>query len=238
MVAPGAQKASIEPIWFIKRSDLFKVLSEEEKEKLAEQGEMKNFVRGQQIYGEGDPGKSVYLVKMGGVKILTQTAEGKEITLAYLGEMELFGETAFVDAAPREQRAVATEDSCLLIFDVSYIESLMARQPALALSITKFVGMRLRKIQMRLQHLMFRTPRQRLAMLLLELGEDFGSSAPGNNEILINLRITHQEIASLIGVTRESVTYAMGELELDEMIRTARRRIFLTNRERLAELGR
>jgi CRP-like cAMP-binding protein len=194
--------------------------------------------KGSQIYGEGDPGRTVYLVKRGGVKIVVSTAEGKEIALAYLGEMELFGETALVDDAPREQRAVATTDSCLLVFGAPEIEAMMARQPALGLSITKFVGMKLRKIQMRLQHMMFRTPRQRLASLLLELGEDFGEKSGANGEIELKLRITHGEIASLIGVTRETVTYAMGGLELEEMIRTEKRRIFLTDAARLADLSR
>ena len=227
-----------EPLWYIKKSNLFNVVSETEMKKLAETGRMLEVRKGEEIYAEGDPGKTVYLVKQGSVKIVSYTAEGKEITLAYLGEMELFGETALVDAAPREQHAIAAEECCLLVFDVPYIESLMERQPALALSITKFVGMRLRKIQMRLQHLMFRTPRQRLAMLLLELADDFGVKSEDGKAIEIKLRITHQEIASLIGVTRESVTYAMGELELAGLVRGARRRVAVLDASGLAELVR
>lgn len=236
----GKSKAKpkyLEPIWYVTRCDLFQVLSEDEKKKLAEKGRLIPVAKGEQVYGEGDPGKTVYLIKEGAVKIVTSTAEGKEIALAYLGEMELFGETALVDDAPREQRAVATIDSCLLAFDIPYIEALMARQPALGLSITKFIGMRLRKIQMRLQHMMFRTPRQRLAALLLELAGDFGQQTGAEGETALKLRITHNEIASLIGVTRESVTYAMGELELEGMIRTEKRRIYVTDTEGLGELA-
>lgn len=226
-----------EPIWYLKRSALFNVVSDEEIHKLAETGGMLEVAKGEQVYGEGDPGRSVYLIKEGAVKIVTSTADGKEITLAYLGEMELFGETALVDGAPRDQRAIAAKECCLLKFDTDYIEKLMERQPALGLSITKFVGLRLRKIQMRLQRLMFRTPRQRLAMLLLELADDFGGPAADGGDIEIRMRITHHEMASLIGVTRESVSYAMGELELEGLIRTVKRRIFVVDRERLTELG-
>ena len=236
-MSSAAEKVSRpDPIWYINRSILFKGLSEKEKAELADKGKLIPVARGEQVYGEGDPGQNVYLVKEGAVKIVSSTAEGKEVAIAYLGEMELFGETALVDGGPREQRAVATEECCLLALPVSTIESLMERSPALGLSITKFVGMRLRKIQMRLQNLMFRTPRQRVATLLVELAEDFGVEREGGNEIEIKLRITHHEIASLVGVTRESVTYAMGELELSEFIRVEKRRMFVLNKEGLAEL--
>lgn len=224
-------------IWYIKNCGLFELLGDDTTDKLAGEGEIVEVKRNGQIYGEGEPGRSVYLIKTGGVKLISATGDGKEVALAYLGPMAVFGETALVDRAPRDMRAIATDDSELLAFNADQVQSLMKAHPSLSLSITKLMGMRLRKIETRLQKLMFRTPRQRLAMLLLELGEDFGEPS-GSKGTALKLRITHQEIASLIGVTRESVSYAMGELELEETIHTERRKIFITDRARLATIGR
>lgn len=238
MATASSKISLVEPIWYLRSSELFDSLNAEEMQAFVEKGKLVQFDRGDQIYGEGDPGDHVYFIKRGGVKIVTSNADGKEIALAYLKELELLGETALVDRAPREQRAVATEECCLMAFQASDIEELMQRNPELSLSLTKFVGLRLRKLQTRLQHLMFRSPLQRLASLLLELGGDFGEKDPRTGDTEIKLRITHSEIASLIGVTRESVTYAMGQLELDELIRVVKRRIYLTDPAGLAELSR
>lgn len=238
MATVSSKITLVEPIWYLRSSELFDSLNAEEMQAFVEKGKLVQFDRGDQIYGEGDPGDQIYFIKRGGVKIVTSNADGKEIALAYLKELELLGETALVDRAPREQRAVATEECCLMAFEASDIEELMQRNPELSLSLTKFVGLRLRKLQTRLQHLMFRSPLQRLASLLLELGGDFGEKDPRTGHTEIKLRITHSEIASLIGVTRESVTYAMGQLELDELIRVVKRRIYLVDAEGLAELSR
>jgi len=227
-----------EPLWYLQRSPLFDGLSAQEMDDLIAAGRLVGVSKGDEIYAEGDPGQTVYFVKLGGVKIITTNADGKDITLAYLGELELFGETALADRSPRQQRAVATEESCLIAFEVEFIEQLMARQPALGLSITKFVGLRLKKIQTRLQSLMFRSPLQRVAGLLLELADDFGEKDAASGDIELKIRITHSEIASLIGVTRESVTYALGQLELDELVRVVKRRIYLLKPDSLTELAR
>jgi CRP/FNR family transcriptional regulator, cyclic AMP receptor protein len=225
-----------EPLWYVQSSEIFGRLKEKEMEEFVARGRLAGFERGQQIYAEGDPGDLVYFIKRGGVKIVTTHADGKEITLAYLKPLELFGETALTDPAPREHRAVATEECCLIAFAPDVIEDFMRRNPDLGLSITKFVGLRLKRVQSRLQRLMFRSPLQRLASVLLELAEDYGETDPRTGQIEINLRITHNEIASLIGVTRESVTYAMGQLELDEFIRVVKRRIFIVDTAALKEL--
>lgn len=238
MAETGIKPSGVEPLWYLRRCGLFDGLSPREMEELVAAGRLVSAKKGEEIYVEGDPGQIVYFIKLGGVKIVTTTAEGKDIALAYLGELELFGETALVDRSPREQRAVATEESCFIAFEAEFIEQLMARQPALGLSITKFVGLRLKKIQTRLQNLMFRSPLQRVASLLLELGDDFGEKNPESGDIELKIRITHSEIASLIGVTRESVTYALGQLELDELVRIVKRRIYLLEPAALADLAR
>lgn len=238
MNTAASNSSSPEPIWYLRHSGLFDSLDQAQMSDFIRKGRLLSFDRGAQIYGEGDPGNLVYFIKRGGAKIVTSNAEGKEIALAFLKPLEIFGETALVDRSPRQQRAVATEDCCILAFDAGEIESLMQHNPGLSLTLTKFVGLRLKRLQIRLQHLMFRSPLQRLASLLLELGEDFGEKDARTGNTEIKLRITHSEIASLIGVTRESVTYAMGQLELDELIRVMKRRIFLIDPEGLEALGR
>lgn len=203
---------------------------------LIERGQLVGFERGAEIYGEGDASDRVYFIKRGGVKILATHADGKEITLAFLKSPDLFGESALTDWSPREHRAVTTEECCLIALAPEVLEDFMRRNPELGLSVTKFVGLRLRRIQSRLGQLMFRSPLQRLASVLLELADDFGDKPSQSGEIELKLRVTHNELASLIGVTRESVTNAMGQLELDDLIRVRRRRIFILDAEGLSKL--
>jgi CRP/FNR family transcriptional regulator, cyclic AMP receptor protein len=226
-----------EPLWYLRSSEIFG------RSELLRDGGVRlpgspcRIRAGPTDLREGDPGDLVYFIKRGGVKIVTTHADGKEIALAFLKPLDLFGETALTGAAPREHRAVATEECCLIAFEPAVLEDFMRRNPDLGLSITKFVGLRLKRMQSRLQRLMFRSPLQRLAAVLLELAEDYGRPDPKDGRIEIRLRITHGELASLIGVTRESVTYAMGQLELDEHIRVIKRRIYILDAAALESLS-
>ena len=195
------------------------------------------FQRGEMVFAEGDPSNSLYLVVEGTVRLVTMTESGKEIALGYFKVWDLFGESVLADVEQRDHGAFAATETKLIEIDAEFITSLMGENPGFAASFSKLMCSRLGRSRTRMQNLMYRSPRQRLASILLELAGDFGQQRPGSGEIEIGLRITHQEMASLIGTTRESVSYAMGGLELDEMIRTAKRRIFLTDAQALSQLS-
>lgn len=218
-------------LWYLKRCDLFERLSTEDAARLEDRATSRVFRRGEIIYLPGDPSHWVMVVARGRVKLKALTADGKETILAFIEEGEVFGELAIVDDAPRDEFAEAAMPTEIVAVPRNEILRLLEIRPDAALRMTKLVGLRRRRIETRLRNLLFRDNRHRVASLLLELLETHGERA--GNEWRIRLPLSHQDLAGLVGSTRESVTIALGRLQLDGFIRVRRRRITVLDRERL-----
>ena len=113
-------------------------------------------------------------------------------------------------ALPREERAEAVIASSIVLIPAATIRELLYAVPELSAGITKLIGFRRRRIERRLKMLMFRSNRERLIQLLVELAEQYGRTDPAG--IRIDLKLSHQDLASLIGSTRESVTVILGRM--------------------------
>ena len=127
--------------------------------------------------------------------------------------------------------ASALLDSQVLVIPRDELLWLMGQKPDLAMRVTKLVGLRRRRIENRLRNIMFRPNRDRILLLLAELLESHGQQVGEHWEI--RLRLSHQELASLIGATRETVTVTLGQLQLERLIRIERRLIKVLDRNRL-----
>jgi CRP/FNR family cyclic AMP-dependent transcriptional regulator len=108
----------------------------------------------------------------------------------------------------------------------------MEESAALALGVTKLIGLRRKRIERRLKSLLFRSNRDRLIHLLLDLAEQYGErTAEG---VLLGIKLSHQDLAAVIGATRETVTVLLGELQLDGFLKVSRQRIVIRAIDRLA----
>jgi CRP-like cAMP-binding protein len=225
-------------LWHLKQIRLFADLPAETMERLDRVAGMKAVKRRQPIYLPGDLGDAVYLLKSGRVKISRLSPDGKELTLAILEPGEIFGETDALQGAPRDEVAEALEDTVLCIVPRSEFEALLQRTPGLALRLTKLIGLRLRRIESRVEDLVFRDVPTRLAHLLLDLARDLG--VEDQRGLLLRARLSHRDLANLIGSTRETVSLTLGEFRREGLVETEGRQIIIRNREglaRLAELG-
>jgi CRP-like cAMP-binding protein len=222
-------------LWYLKQCDLFERLTPEQAERLERQARMREFKRQTLVYSPDEPGQSVLVLASGRVKINHLTPDGKETILAFIEDGEIFGELALLDAKPRGEYAEAVVDSQVLLIPREDLLWLMEQRPDVALSITKLVGLRRRRIENRLRNVLFLSSRERMVHLLLELMESYGERAGDRCEI--RLVLTHQELASLIGVTRETVTVALGQLQFERLIRIHRRRIMVLDCNRLYQEG-
>ena len=110
---------------------------------------------------------------------------------------------------------------------------LVEESPTLSLGIAKLFGMRRLRIERRLKYLLFRSNRDRLIHLLLELAERYGKQ--GEAGVELKIKLSHQDLASVIGSTRETVTVLLGELQGEGLITLGRRRLAITNLEKLAQ---
>jgi CRP/FNR family cyclic AMP-dependent transcriptional regulator len=222
-----------EAIWFLKRCPLFEHLSADECRRLEARAIGRSFPRRSVLYFPDEPGESVVLLTRGRVKILALTPDGREMIFAFIEPGELIGELAVLDPAPRNERAEAVEDSYALAIPRDEVLWLMGQRPEIALSVTKLIGLRLRRVENRLKNLLFRSIRERALLMLLELLDSHGR--PVGRRWEINLRLSHQEFANLIGATRETITLTFGQLQKEGLIEIRRRRITILDRDRIAE---
>ncbi len=179
-----------------------------------------------------DASESVFLLTSGRIKLYHNTSEGKQALLALIEPGEVFGELAVFDSDKREEFAEAMSTSTLIRIPREAIQSLMEQHAGVALGVTKLMGFRRRRIERRLKSLLFRSNRERLVHLLIELADKYGQrNAKG---VLLGIKLSHQELASIIGSTRETVTVVLGELQAEGSILIQRRQILLTDMQRLA----
>lgn len=221
-----------ERVWCIKQCPLFSQLSEEDLSYLERRAKVRTFSRGSPVYFPTDSADCVFVLVEGRVRIYSVTIQGKQAVLALIEPGELFGEMALVGPEAREEHAEAALKSKIVSISRQSVEEILLKNAGLSLAVTKFIGMRRQRLERRLRNLLFRSNRERLIGLLLELIEQYGRTV--REGILIDIRLSHQELAGLIGVTRESVTLALGELQLEHLITTGRKRIVVLNPQKLA----
>jgi len=222
-----------EQLWRLKRCDLFQQLPTDQLAAVEKHCRLRRFPRGAPIYLPADYADGVLVLAEGRVKIGGFTEDGKQTILAFIEPGELFGELALVGAEEREEYAEAVEKSVVVLIPRQTMDALIASSPPLALGVTKLIGLRRQKIERRLKSLLFKSNRERLVHLLIELAERYGHRTPDGVELKIKL--SHQDLASVIGSTRETVTVVLGELQNEGRLRLGRRKIVLTDLPQLAK---
>ncbi len=223
-----------EQFWYLKNCDLFERLTPEQTERLESRSRSREFKRNSLIYLPSDLADSVLVLGTGRVKIYHLTSEGKQAVLALIDPGEVFGELAIFESGktPREEFAETMEPSRVILIPRQEMQLLMEAHPQVSLNVTKLMGLRRKRVERRLKSLLFRSNRDRLVYLLLELAEKYGK--PTVEGVVLGIKLSHQDLASIIGSTRETVTVLLGELQHEGQLTIQRRRIILTKFERLA----
>ncbi|VAX37141.1 Transcriptional regulator, Crp/Fnr family [hydrothermal vent metagenome] len=219
--------------WYLKKSDLFERLTPEQIDRLESRCKAKTFKRGEIVYLPNDLNDLVLLVSSGRVKLYHITSDGKQALLALVDPGELFGELALLGNSKREEYAETMESTTLILIPGKEIRQLMDEHPSVSVGVTRLMGFRMQRIERRLKSILFRSNRERLIHLLLELAEKYGR--PTVEGVLLSIKLSHQDLASIIGSTRETVTVVLGELQDEKSISIEKRRITLPNIEQLAE---
>lgn len=183
---------------------------------------------GEIIFCKGDEDATTFIIVSGRVKICVTTPEGRESVIAILSEGDCFGELAALDGEPRSADAVAIEDSvvwCLVREDFS---DLMERSPQFSRRLIAILARRLRDTDKYLTDLVFYDVFERVARKLLQLADSQGVETSLGTEI--PFRMTQQELANLIGSTRESVNKALRFYRECGFILLRGHRIIITSR--------
>jgi CRP/FNR family cyclic AMP-dependent transcriptional regulator len=221
-------------LWYLKKVPLLAQLSADELKALAEEVGLEEARRRRVIYMPGDPGDSVFFVNGGRVKISRVTPDGKELTIAYRGPGEVFGELCIVDGRHREEMAEAMENALVTQVPRERFEKLLQVHVGLAYSMTKVMCQRRREVERKMEDLVFKDVNAKLAELLLDLCDNYG--VDDDRGTLVAVKITHQEMANLIGSTRETVSLTLSQFKRSKLIATDGRKVIVTDRDGLQAL--
>lgn len=218
--------------WYLKNCDLFERLSQDQIADVERHSSLRQFGRGNLVYLPTESSDSVFLLLTGRIKLYHITGEGKQALLALIEPGELFGELAILGGGEREEYAEAMLKSTILRIPGQIIQDLMEHHAGVSLGVTKLMGLRRQRVEQRLKSLLFRSNRDRLTHLLLDLAEKYGRFTPEG--VLLNIKLSHQELASIIGSTRETVTVLLGEMQNERSIDVQKRQIILRKAQYLA----
>ena len=161
--------------------------------------------RGEVIFREGEPAERLFLIDSGRVKLSISSATGQELMIAVLGRGQIFGELEVIDHGTRAMDARAMEVAELYAFPSDVFCTMLENRPALARRLLELMACRLRRADQNSQDLVFFDAPTRLARRLIQLAEEHGEPVGADEEsVKITVRVTQEELAQMIGVTRES----------------------------------
>ena len=221
-------------LWYLKKVPLFDKLSEERLTTLASAVTLQEIRRRRVIFLPGDPGVSLFVVNGGRIKISRVTRDGKELTLAYRGPGEVFGELCLVDGGPREEMAEAMENALVTEIPRAEFEALLDSEVSIGATFSRVLCQRRRELESKMEDLVFKDVNAKLAELLIKLSNDYG--VDDSRGTLLAVKITHQEMANLIGSTRETVSLTLSQFKRQHYITSVGRKIILTDIDGLRAL--
>jgi CRP/FNR family transcriptional regulator, cyclic AMP receptor protein len=187
----------------LQRVPLLAALTTVDRQALARSATRRRYRRGDIIFQKDDPGQSLFIVAKGSVRIYVPSSQGADLTLAVLGAGQFFGDLSLLDGRPRSASAAALADTNVVALERSDFVALVRSRPEAAMSVLAVVARRLRDTDEMASDLAFLDVGGRLAKKLLELAETSGVER--RDGILLDTKLTQEELANMIGVTRESV---------------------------------
>ena len=192
--------------------------------------------RGHIVFKEGDPGDRLFIVLEGKIKIYRAAADGRENLIAVLGPGEMFGELSWFDPGPRTASVSAVTDATLASLDHDDLRPLLLERPTVGIELLRALAQRLRRTNDAMADLVFTDVPGRVAKALLELAAKFGVvEADGKR---VRHALTQEELAQLVGASRETVNKALSECAHRGWLRIEGRSVLLLDEERLVRRAR
>ena len=215
--------------------DLFADLSAQEAAELDRMAPSQRVLRGELVFSQSQPSSSLFILKSGRIRVFRVTEDGKAMTMGILEPGAVFGEMVLVGQRMHDNYAEAIEDSHICRLEVRDVERFLLSDPRIAVRIARLLGEQVARLEERLTDLAHRPLPARIARTIATLADGGPSrSFPGSRGI----RITHEQLAGLVGATRESTSKVMAELAAQQIIRQSRGRVVVIDHSALAALSR
>lgn len=212
--------------WFLRDHKLFRVLSNDQLKQLCVITGFKEGKKGDIIYFSDSKEPRIYFLKKGAIKISEVDVNGNEITKEIIQKGDLFGELSLdTTIANNEYAQVLTNSVTICSFLLKDFEALMEQHPDLALSYTKLVGLKFKKLKNSYSNLVFKDARSRLIQFLKEWAARDGNETL--DAIVIENYLTQQDIAHIICTTRQTTTQLLNQLETEGHLKYDRKELVL-----------
>lgn len=219
-------------LWYFEKVDLYKVLCPHLVKKDERHSDKKIYEKSEFIYFANERSNTIYLIASGRVKIGAYTDEGNEIVKSILGEGDIFGELALTGEEKRTDFAQTMDnDTAICHMNIEHMQSLMLNNKPLNLKIYKLIGLRIKKLERRIESMVFKDARTRIIEFLKELAQEKGIKV--GFETMIRNHYTHKDIASLTATSRQTVTTILNDLKEKNLINFNRRQILIRDIDQL-----
>lgn len=209
----------------LRQIHIFADLTDRESDAVLDLMHQKAIPRGTTVFHQNDSGGGLYLILSGSVKIWRTGRDGRDVTVAVLGEGNFFGEMSLIDGQPRSASASATQSTRLLVLDREHFERSVLAHPRIVAKLLRELSKRLRAADQTIENLALGSVRDRLIHLLGHLGR---RQPLRGGEGAIERAPTHQDLAEMVGSSRETVTRMLAAMEQEGLIAVERKRITLT----------
>lgn len=184
------------------------------------------------IFMEGEHGEGFHYVKRGKVKIVKMAQDGREHIINILGPGEVFAEVLLFNRGPYPATSVALEDSVIGIIKNTDLENVIVDNPRIALHIIRVMNKKLLHAQMKIKTLALSDTFARTAQILGRLAQQYGQQVPGG--IRIDIDMTRQDLANLVGTTRETASRVLSSMKKDKVIDLIDQQIVILDEKRLS----
>jgi len=211
----------------LKSIPLFSSLNDIELEAIQKLSYVKKYPRDQIILLEDEEGDSLFIIIKGKVKVVTYSETGKEVIFSILSDNDFFGDMSLLDGKPRSASIVTMTGTTIQMIRRPDFNRLLVDHPRIALGLLEVLAGRLRKADERIESLALLDVSGRIAGVLLQLADERGIIQ--DNQVLIKGRPTHQELANMVGTTRETVTRVLKQLENKSYITMSGKDVLILN---------
>jgi CRP/FNR family transcriptional regulator, cyclic AMP receptor protein len=219
----------------VRNAPLFTALDEAAAASLRASMDSVKIAKGSVLFAEGDEGDHLYVIVEGKLKLGTSSGDGRENLLSILGPGEMFGELSLFDPGPRTSTATAVTDARLLSLGQEKLIPWLAENPQVALQLLARLAQRLRRTNEAVGDLVFSDVPGRVAKALIDLGERFGKQT--DEGLFVHHDLTQEELAQLVGASRETVNKALADFAGRNWLRLDGRAVLITDFERLSKRG-
>ena len=218
---------------FLAKVPVFGALDESARSELARYLKPAKYKKEAVVLSREEPGSALFLLAKGKVKVVLYGPSGREVILSMLKDGDFFGEMSLLDGQPRSASVVAVADSEVLMLDRNDFVRFIETKPSVVLSILGEMSRRLREADQKIGSLALLDVYGRVARALLDLARKEGEKTDAG--VVVKERPTHQQLAGMVGTSRETVSRVMSELQKQGYLRTQGKRLILTQGEALEE---